>query len=161
MITAEDCSGLIQGLKSGLTLRVVDSPIEYIQIDGHLGAIIVREQFRPNGIQFITPDNFSQQLGFMRRPLGYEIQPHIHKKVSRETVVTQEVLFVRRGRVRVDFYGQDQEFRESREIYTGDVILLSSGGHGFQMLEESELIEVKQGPYVDDKQRFSSGSTPR
>jgi len=63
--------------------------------------------------------------------------------------------------VRVDFYGDDETFRESREIRTGDVILLSVGGHGFEMLEDSELIEVKQGPYLDDKRRFTPGSGSR
>jgi mannose-6-phosphate isomerase-like protein (cupin superfamily) len=75
--------------------------------------------------------------------------------------MTQEVLYVRSGRVRVDFYGDDERLRESREIRTGDVILLSAGGHGFEMLEDSELIEVKQGPYLDDKRRFTPDSEPR
>jgi mannose-6-phosphate isomerase-like protein (cupin superfamily) len=140
---------------------VVNSPIEQVHIDGRIGAIIVRNEFRTDGIQFVTPADFSQQLGFMRRPTGYQIQPHIHKHVERETTLTQEVLYVRLGRVRVDFYGDDETFRESREIRTGDVILLSAGGHGFEMLEDSELIEVKQGPYLDDKQRFTPSSGSR
>jgi len=139
----------------------VNSPIEQVHIDGRIGAIIVRNEFRTDGIQFVTPADFSQQLGFMRRPTGYQIQPHIHKHVERETTLTQEVLYVRLGRVRVDFYGDDETFRESREIRTGDVILLSAGGHGFEMLEDSELIEVKQGPYLDDKRRFTPGSGSR
>ena len=65
------------------------------------------------------------------------------------------MLYVRRGRVRVDFYREDESYVDSREIATGDVILLSRGGHGFEMLEETELIEVKQGPYLDDKRRFT------
>ena len=133
----------------------MNSSIEHVLVDGRIAAIIVRAEFRPDGIKFVTPDDFSQQLGFMRRPVGYVIQPHIHKQVDRETTLTQEVLYVRSGRVRVDFYGDDERLRESREIRTGDVVLLSSGGHGFEMLEESELIEVKQGPYMDDKRRFT------
>lgn len=132
-------------------------PIEHVHVNGRVAAIIVRSEFRPDGIQFVTPSDFSQQLGFMRRPAGYVIQPHMHKQVDRETTLTQEVLYVRTGRVRVDFYGEDETFAISREIRTGDVILLSAGGHGFEMLEESEMIEVKQGPYLDDKRRF----TPR
>ena len=131
--------------------------IENVHVGGRVAAIIVRSTFRPDGIQFVTPAEFSQQLGFMRRPAGHKIQPHIHAHIERESTLTQEVLYVRSGRVRVDFYGEDEVFAESREISTGDVILLSSAGHGFEMLEESELIEVKQGPYLDDKRRF----TPR
>jgi uncharacterized protein YjlB len=94
----------------------------------------------------------------MRRPAGYRIQPHIHLQVERKASFTQEVLYVRKGRVRVDFYREDESYVDSREITTGDVILLSTGGHGFEMLEESELIEVKQGPYLDDKRRFNPAS---
>ena len=133
----------------------MQSFIEEVKIDGVVAAIIVRSGFRPDGIQFVTPDDYSQQLGYMRRPAGYVIQPHIHLQVDRKASFTQEVLYMRKGRVRVDFYREDESYVDSREIVTGDVILLSTGGHGFEMLEESELIEVKQGPYLDDKRRFT------
>jgi hypothetical protein len=133
----------------------MQSFIEHVTIDEVVAAIIVRSSFNPDGIQFVTPDDYSQQLGYMRRPAGYKIQPHIHLQVERKASFTQEVLYVRKGRVRVDFYREDETYVDSREIMTGDVILLSTGGHGFEMLEESELIEVKQGPYLDDKRRFT------
>lgn len=131
------------------------SHIEEVKVDGVTAAIIVRTGFNPEGIQFVTPDDYSQQLGFMRRPAGYKIQPHVHLQVDRKASFTQEVLYVRKGRVRVDFYRDDESYVESCEISVGDVILLSSGGHGFEMIEESEMIEVKQGPYMDDKRRFT------
>jgi hypothetical protein len=136
----------------------MQSFIEHVTIDDVVAAIIVRSSFNPDGIQFVTPDEYSQQLGYMRRPAGYKIQPHIHLQVERKASFTQEVLYVRKGRVRVDFYREDESYIDSREITTGDVILLSTGGHGFEMLEESELIEVKQGPYLDDKRRFNPAS---
>jgi len=132
----------------------VRSPVETVTIDNQVAAIIVRSEFRPEGIQFVTPDDFSQQLGYMTRPAGYRIQPHIHLQVERKATFTQEVLYVRRGRVRVDFYREDESYADSREIMTGDVILLSRCGHGFEMLEDTEMIEIKQGPYLDDKNRF-------
>lgn len=131
--------------------------IEEVRVDGVVAAIIVRSGFNPDGIQFVTPDDYSQQLGYMRRPAGYVIQPHLHLQVERKASFTQEVLYVRKGRVRVDFYRDDESYVESREIAMGDVILLSTGGHGFEMIEESEMIEVKQGPYMDDKRRFTPG----
>lgn len=92
----------------------------------------------------------------MNRPIGYEIKPHRHNLVPREVHLTQEVLFIKSGKVRVDFYDNDQVYLESRILFAGDVILLSDGGHGFKMLEPSEIIEVKQGPYCGemDKVRF-------
>jgi mannose-6-phosphate isomerase-like protein (cupin superfamily) len=94
----------------------------------------------------------------MNRPEGYEIAPHVHNLVERKGDLTQEVLFVKSGKVRVDFYNDDQEYLESRVLEQGDVILLAHGGHGFKMIEPSEMIEVKQGPYCGerDKVRFNS-----
>jgi mannose-6-phosphate isomerase-like protein (cupin superfamily) len=119
-------------------------------------AIIIRSHFKKDGIEFFTNDNDSQQLGYMNRPEGYVIAPHRHNIVQREVHLTQEVLFIKKGKVRVDFYNSDQHYIESRIVSTGDVILLADGGHGFKMLEPTEMIEVKQGPYVgdEDKVRF-------
>ena len=119
-------------------------------------SIILRSTFSSTGIQFFTPGDFSQQLGYMNRPKGYIIDPHVHNPVEREVVWTQEVLFIKSGKVRVDFYDDNKEYLESRILLEGDVILLAAGGHGFEMLEASEIIEVKQGPYCgdQDKTRF-------
>ena len=119
-------------------------------------AIIIRSSFKKEGIEFITPNAYSQQIGYMNRPAGYVIAPHIHNPISREVQYTKEVLFIKNGRVRVDFYSESKEYLESAILQTGDVILLANGGHGFEMLEATEIIEVKQGPYVGDadKTRF-------
>ena len=92
----------------------------------------------------------------MRHPVGKVIPPHVHNPVAREVHYTQEVLFLKKGRLRVDFYDSDQCYLESRILAAGDVILLATGGHGFEVLEEIEMIEVKQGPYAGeaDKTRF-------
>lgn len=119
-------------------------------------ALIIRCSFRKDGIEFFTPDTYSQQIGYMNRPAGYVIAPHVHNAVPREVHYTKEVLFIKSGRVRVDFYSEAQVYLESIVLEAGDVILLSYGGHGFEMLEPSEIIEVKQGPYAGDhdKTRF-------
>ncbi len=119
-------------------------------------SIIIRRDFKANGIEFFTNDDHSQQLGYMNRPKDYVIKPHVHNLVPREVVLTQEVLFIKSGKVRVDFYDDDQVYLESRDLDAGDVILLAAGGHGFKMIEDSEIIEVKQGPYCGemDKVRF-------
>ena len=120
-------------------------------------ALIIGSRFEKDGIEFFTPDDFSQQVAYMRRQKGTVIAPHKHNRVDRTVHLTQEVLFVRKGRVRVDFYSTARTFIASAELKTGDVILLASGGHGFTMLEQTEMIEVKQGPYVGDgdKTRFA------
>jgi hypothetical protein len=130
--------------------------IESISHDNILYAIIIRSEYTSAGIEFFTPNDFSQQLGYMNRPQGYVIPPHVHNEVSREVLYTKEVIFIKSGKVRVDFYDNAQIYLESRILLQGDVILLAGGGHGFEMLESTEMIEVKQGPYAgeDDKTIF-------
>lgn len=130
--------------------------IEKITYHQQLLALIVSHQFNKPGIHFFSPDDLSQQLAYMRHPTGKIIQPHVHNPVPREVEYTQEVLFIKKGRLRVDFYNDHQEYLESRLLEAGDVILLVTGGHGFEVVEEIEMIEVKQGPYVGerDKTRF-------
>ena len=130
---------------------------EEILHKGRLLALILRSGYRADGIRFFTPNDFSQQLGYMNRPRGYVIPPHVHNAVERSVHYTKEVLFIRSGKLRVDFYDDEQNYLESRILATGDVILLAFGGHGFEMLEPTEMIEVKQGPYAGDadKTRFA------
>ena len=132
--------------------------IEHIKHKEHLLALIIRASFQAEGIAFFTPGEFSQQLGYMNRSKGYVIPPHVHNPVMREVMHTNEVLLIKSGRVRVDFYTEEKSYLESRTLSSGDVILLAFGGHGFEMLEKSEIIEVKQGPYSGDldKTRFEA-----
>lgn len=129
---------------------------EEIKNKKELLAIIIKSNYGAEQIKFFTPDNFSQQLGYMNRPKGYVIPPHRHNIVPRKVIHTQEVLFIKSGKVRVDFYDEEENYLESRVLYKGDLILLALGGHGFEMIEQSEIIEVKQGPYIgeQDKVRF-------
>ena len=132
--------------------------VETITANEQLLAIIISHKFNDPGIHFFTPGDLSQQLAYMHHPIGREIPPHVHNPVPREVHFTQEVLFVRRGKLRVDFYDDGQNYLESRILVAGDTILLATGGHGFEVLEELEMIEVKQGPYAgdQDKTRFEA-----
>ncbi|MBG29609.1 MAG: hypothetical protein CMI31_06360 [Opitutae bacterium] len=119
-------------------------------------ALLISGRFSKPGITFFTEGSLSQQLAFMQHPVGKTIVPHVHNTVQREVSSTQEVLMLRKGRLRVDFYGDDQNYLESHVMEAGDLILLIQGGHGFEALEEIEMFEVKQGPYAgdSDKTRF-------
>jgi hypothetical protein len=131
--------------------------IENIVHNNQLLSIIIRKDYSNEGIVFLTPDSFSQQLGYMSRDKGYTIEPHVHNLVLRNVTLTQEVLLIKLGKVRIDYYDDNKNYLESRIVETGDVVLLAGGGHGFKMLEKSEIIEIKQGPYCGeaDKSRFS------
>ena len=132
-------------------------PIERIESGGELLAIIVRGDFTAEGISFFTSPELPGQLAFMHHPAGKLISPHIHNPIPREVLYTPEVLFLRRGRLRTDFYDQERTYLFSRVLEAGDIILLLKGGHGFEALEEIEMFEAKQGPYAGDhdKTRFA------
>jgi mannose-6-phosphate isomerase-like protein (cupin superfamily) len=136
---------------------------EEIVIDGQLCAILLTAAYDEPGIQFFTRDDYSQQLASMSYPAGKVIPAHTHNPVRREVFYTQEALFIRKGKVRVDFYSQQREYRKSRMLGRGDVILLIAGGHGFQVIEELNMVEVKQGPYAGekDKTRFTAELPPK
>lgn len=124
--------------------------------DGMLLALIVRHDYDKAGISFFTPDDFSQQLAYMHHPAGHVILPHVHNEVRREVLYTKEVLVIKKGKMRCDFYSDDKEYLKSEIVSSGDVILLANGGHGFECMEETEMFEIKQGPYAgeNDKTRF-------
>ena len=130
---------------------------EVVKKKDRMLAMIIRNDYTCEGVDFITPDEYSQQVAYMHHPVGKVIDAHVHNLVHRNVVLTQEVLFIKRGKLRVDFYDDYEDYLESRILGPGDVILLVSGGHGFTVLEEIEMIEVKQGPYTgeQDKKRFS------
>lgn len=130
--------------------------IENVMHGDKLLSVIIRKNYKSKGIEFFTPDDFSQQLAYMSREKNYVIPPHVHNSVQRDVQLTQEVLVIKSGKVRVDYYDDDRNYLESRVLLEGDVVLLANGGHGFEMIEDSEIIEVKQGPYAGDmdKVRF-------
>ena len=130
--------------------------MELIKKKDKLISIIIRNDYKCEGVDFITPNEYSQQVAYMHHPTGKKIDAHVHNLVHRNVVMTQEVLFIKKGKLRVDFYDEYEDYLESVILESGDVILLVSGGHGFTVLEEVEMIEVKQGPYSGDadKKRF-------
>lgn len=119
--------------------------------------MVIRSSHKVNGVEFLTPDSFGQQLALMSRPKGELIEPHVHLPVNRDLVGTQEVIIMKSGRMRIDFYQEDRSYVASTVLETGDIALLNVGGHGFELLEDSLFIEVKQGPFVEgkDKIRFA------
>jgi len=119
-------------------------------------ALIIRADYDEPGINFFTPGSFSQQLAYMKHPQGHKIAAHVHNMITRQVLYTQEVLIVRHGKVNVKLYSSGREHIGDRILCSGDLILLCGGGHSFEMLEETSMIEVKQGPFSGDgdKTRF-------
>lgn len=127
--------------------------VERIEFNGKVYAIIVSHKYSEPGVNFFTNDDFSQQVAFIKHPKDTEIKPHVHNLFVRDVHFTNEALVIRKGKLRVDFYDEEQQYRESRILTDGDMILLAGGGHGFEVLEETEMYEIKQGPYAGDRDK--------
>jgi hypothetical protein len=145
---------------SGLAEVAQESGLEVITFAATTLAIIVRNSFARKGVNFLTPDEFPQQVAYMSHPAGKQIEAHSHNKMPRVVECTQEVLFIKQGSMLVKLYTADQIFVTGRILTAGDVILLASGGHGFEVLDDVTFIEVKQGPYMGEKEktRFACGA---
>lgn len=130
--------------------------MELIKKKEKILAMVIRNDYTCKGVDFITPSEYSQQVAYMNHPAGKIIDAHVHNLVHRNVMLTQEVLLIKKGKLRVDFYDDYEDYLESIVLEAGDVILLISGGHGFVVLEDVQMIEVKQGPYSgdEDKTRF-------
>jgi hypothetical protein len=130
--------------------------VEHITWNGSPLAYIIRAELDPRETTFLTPGTFTQQVGFIVYAGGTEIPRHVHRPVERRLNETAEVLIVRRGHCEVDFYNDARDLVEVRKLCAGDILILVAGGHGFRMLEDTVLLEVKQGPYtgLSERERF-------
>jgi hypothetical protein len=117
-------------------------------------ALIIFKKFTCKDIKFFTPENSPQQIGYMNRPKDYVVKPHKHLKVSRNIRQVQEVLFIKKGKIQVELFCNKGIFISKHILNTGDIIFLSSGCHGLKMLKQTEIIEVKQGPYNKKKDKI-------
>tara|TARA_B100000902_G_scaffold370816_1_gene396255 strand:+ start:348 stop:791 length:444 start_codon:yes stop_codon:yes gene_type:complete len=133
--------------------------IEKVYNQKKLYALIVRSPYRKKkGISFFTDTKASQQVGYMKHKKNYIILPHKHNKRKKNAIAkidtTTEVLIILKGILRVDFYNQNEKYLFSKNLYSNDLIMLSNGGHGFKVLKDVEMIEVKQGPYFISKDKI-------
>ena len=130
--------------------------VERVTWNDRLLAYIIRASFCADNTTFLTPAEFKQQVGYVVYPAGGEIARHVHLSLERHLVGTSEVIIVKKGRCLLDIYNDDRELVATRELGAGDLMLMVGGGHGFRMLEDTVLLEVKQGPYTgsDEKERF-------
>lgn len=132
------------------------SNMEWVTHEGKPLVLIVRATHQPEKTQFLTPPEFKQQVGFVVYPEGGTIRRHDHRPLERHLVGTSEVLLIRSGRCEIDIYNERREHVATRELRTGDIMLMVGGGHGFRMIEDTVFLEIKQGPYtgVDEKELF-------
>ena len=133
--------------------------IEKIIYKKKLLALIVRGKYRnKKGITFFTPNNAIQQFGYMKHKKKHIIKPHLHKKRLTKIFYTTEVILLLKGILRIDFYNRFKKYLFSKILKEKDIIMLVQGGHGFKVLKNIEMLEIKQGPYnlIKDKIKFEN-----
>ena len=122
-------------------------------------ALIVRGKYRrKKGIHFFTPESATQQFGYMKHNKKHIINPHLHQQRLTKILSTTEVILIMKGVLRVDFYNQKKKYLYSKILKKDDIIMLVHGGHGFKVLKNVEMLEIKQGPYSvsKDKVKFEN-----
>lgn len=132
--------------------------IEKVKYKKKLYALIVRGKYRnKRGINFFTPKEATQQFGYMKHKKGHIIQPHLHRKRLTRIMTTTEVILLLKGSLKIDFYNEKRKYLLSKILNEKDIVMLVDGGHGFKVIKDVEMIEVKQGPYnlIKDKVKFS------
>jgi hypothetical protein len=136
--------------------KIEQKGLEYCYDNNELYCIIVRSNFDSNTITFFTPNDFSQQFGCLTHKKGAIVKPHLHLYKKREVFYTLEVLLIRKGKVKINFYDLQKKYLFSEILSQDDSILLCRGGHGLEIIEDACMIKVKQGPFLgeDDKCRF-------
>lgn len=130
-----------------------DNPIEHITWHDQHIATIIRSNYMPDQTTFVTPDSYYQQAGFVVYSKGKTIQRHTHLPLQRHLTGTPETLIVRKGKAEVDLYALDRSILGTWVLEEGDIILLVAGGHGFRLLDDTVLLEIKQGPYTGLKEK--------
>jgi len=138
---------------------VEDMKLEKIVDNDRVLAVIIRDADWEKGLNFISSEEDSQQVGTWGYDRGQRLAPHIHLNEPRMVTRTQEVIFVKSGLLRMDIYSEKREFLTSVELAKGDVAVLLQGGHGYEILEDgTKVLEIKNGPYVGaDKDRERIG----
>ena len=120
-----------------------------------LFALIIKESYQKNkGISFFTKNDANQQIGFMSHPKNYEIKPHKHQKRETKIFLTSEVIIIQKGKLRVDFYNDTTKYLFSVVLKKNQIIMLVHGAHGFKVLQDVKMLEIKQGPYKLSKDKI-------
>lgn len=130
--------------------------IEKITENEKIIAIVVRSNFKPEGVNFLTSESSPLQLGVSSYKKGDVLKAHTHIPRERMIKNTQEMVYVRNGKMELYLFNSKGKLIRTLILEGGDAVFFSAGGHGWKTIEDSEIIEVKQGPYlgVDQDKTF-------
>ena len=130
--------------------------VEIISSNGKVLCYVIPKDVHPEKTTFITPPDGKQQVGFIVYKKDGVIARHVHKPLERHIIGMAEVVVIRTGHCQIEVFDESRSLVARRDLYQGDVVLMVGGGHGFQIKEDTVILEIKQGPYLgaDDKELF-------
>lgn len=117
-----------------------------------IATIVYRDSFEER-VKFITPDDFPLQFGIMKYEEGDSVHPHTHPNLPRVITQSQEIIHVVEGKIKLDIFNSKGELCASKILKGGDSAFFAKGGRGWTALEETRMIEIKQGPYLGEKDK--------
>jgi oxalate decarboxylase/phosphoglucose isomerase-like protein (cupin superfamily) len=132
--------------------------MQTIKHENKILSIIYRDDDWTEGLNFITPNELFVQVGSWWYDKGKKLASHIHNDFERKAMRTQEMVYVKKGSMRVLLYDEDKNYLQDYILYEGDLAVFAYGGHGYEILDDgTKIIEAKNGPFVDvdtDKTKF-------
>lgn len=123
--------------------------VSFVSREGDLYAIIIRKEFRREGVNFMTPNAYPMQVAVSSYEVGSSVKPHFHNNFERSINDTMEVVHIDEGEATVSFFDdKTQALIGTHTLRSGDTVIFVKGIHGLAFKEKTRLIEVKQGPYM-------------
>ena len=132
-------------------INLIDKMHQYIIHNKKTIAIVIRGSFKPKGVEFISKEEEPLQIGVSEYNKNHSIPAHIHRPIKATIKSIQEVVYIEKGKVEIQFYSPNKKLIKKAILKKHDFCYFISGGHGFKMLSKSKIFEVKQGPYRGNK----------
>jgi hypothetical protein len=119
-----------------------------LEADGLIVAKIIKNGDWPENLQFYSEDRDFLQVATWNYNFGKHLKAHGHKVCARSSDRTNEVLFIKKGKIKAYFYDEDDNMIKEEDLTTGDIVIIYAGGHAYDILEENtQVLEIKNGPY--------------
>src|SRR3989338_3635729 len=125
--------------------------MDKIFLDEKLVAVHVRS-FPDGKTTPVSALDGALQVLIMKRTKGDVAKAHRHIPKTRTTEVLQECLVVVKGKIQYDFFDEAGKLFKESVVREGEAMLVLGGAHAVQFLEDSLVYELKNGPFIDDKE---------
>lgn len=126
------------------------SAVKEIKENDTVYALVYSNNLTAEGVRFLTPNDYTLQVGLLEHPAGHKVRPHRHPDLHYDVSTTQEFLYIESGEVEATLYREDWSILTTCTLKAGDFALFVFGGHSFEMKTKVRIIEIKQGPYPGD-----------